>query len=347
MNNNQFERGLSGKFWMILIIGAILYILVLACIYFLGGYHLGWQNIDLPTTNNFLMELGAGLTPLIASASIWLLFRTLKDQQLEIKHNNLRFEIQQFESKFFQLLKFQSETKKALSFNYKALIKDGNELRIVNKNVSSQNVFKCAIHELRKIAESSSVNGADFNLKDTNEDLENICREINERNSEELIPDDRIDLEHQLNLKKTEYTFAFYAYNYEIDPMHFDGISEANIWRRLYAVLFRKYFDCFSAYFNHFYSIVKYIDTSKNSFHVKNSIDNERWVEYVSILKSQISQNELTMLFYHSLLYETHGQLYREYGLFNGLIKEKLIGPNHSSFMDGVKIQKIMELVKA
>lgn len=293
------------------------------------------------------MELGAGLTPIIASASIWLLFRTLKDQQFEIKQNILRFEVQQFESKFFQLLKTQNEMRQSLSFNFHSLIIVEQKLIIKHSSIKSVEVFKYAYTELKNIAQATNVEVQEFNLEQINEKIEEVYLDLKDRNHTAPTSEENYDIETYLISERDKYASSFYAYSYSLNPLNFREIPELNKWRRISAVFIRKHFDCFDVYFSHLYSIVNFIEKTWNSptemsFEESNTPDN-KLKDYITFLVSQMSQNELSLLFYYSLLYKKHGRLFMKYGIFNGLIKEKLIEKDHTKLMKGLKLKGITE----
>ena len=286
-------------------------IIIVPIIFWAKGYSLMGQIIDVNATTAFGAVIAGLVTPFWTMAGVLIYYQTLMIQQKQINANQLNFEIQQFESKFFQLLNFQSELRNNLTLN----IQSYNKLNTLSKKIESKDVFKYSLIELKNIAK--------------------VVRVISTEN----------------NLIGTDGEIEFYRNIYQINPENFKKISEISMWRKIYAIFIRKHFDCFGSYFNHFHTIIKYIDTSKarliNSQDNKTRIEDDRWKEYVSILLSQMSQNELAMLYYHSLLYKTHGQLFLISGLFDGLIKEKLIDPNHSNFLDGVKIYEFKDLIES
>ena len=99
----KITNELTCTFWLLFSVILIIYIIILSFIYNQSGYSCGLTNINQSATDKFLTQLIAGVTLIIATASIWIFYLTLKTQQNEIKQNHLRFEIQQFESMVIML----------------------------------------------------------------------------------------------------------------------------------------------------------------------------------------------------------------------------------------------------
>ena len=92
----------------------------------------------------------------------------------------------------------------------------------------------------------------------------------------------------------------------------------------------------FNHYFRHLYHIFKYIDTS-------DLIEDKERYEYASIVRSQLSDYELVMLFYNCLAQKDSGieenkfkPLIEKYAIFNNLRKELLAKEEHlNEYNDG------------
>ena len=92
----------------------------------------------------------------------------------------------------------------------------------------------------------------------------------------------------------------------------------------------------FDHYFRHLYHIFKYIDTS-------DLIEDKERYEYASIVRSQLSDYELVMLFYNCLAQKDSGieenkfkPLIEKYAIFNNLRKDLLAKEEHlNEYNDG------------
>lgn len=92
----------------------------------------------------------------------------------------------------------------------------------------------------------------------------------------------------------------------------------------------------FDHYFRHLYHIFKYIDTS-------DLIEDKERYEYASIVRSQLSDYELVMLFYNCLAQKDNGveenkfkSLIEKYAIFNNLRKDLLAKEEHlNEYNDG------------
>lgn len=100
---------------------------------------------------------------------------------------------------------------------------------------------------------------------------------------------------------------------------------------------YRKLISRFDHYFRHLYRIFKYIDES-------DLIDEKERYEYASIVRSQLSDYELVMLFYNCLAQKDNGKeenkfkpLIEKYAIFNNLREDLLAKEDHYKlYKDGV-----------
>lgn len=98
----------------------------------------------------------------------------------------------------------------------------------------------------------------------------------------------------------------------------------------------------FNHYFRHLYHIFKYIDTS-------DLIEDKERYEYASIVRSQLSDYELVMLFYNCLAQKDNEieenkfkPLIEKYAIFNNLRKELLVKEEHlNEYNDGAYKKQI------
>jgi hypothetical protein len=100
---------------------------------------------------------------------------------------------------------------------------------------------------------------------------------------------------------------------------------------------YRKLISRFDHYFRHLYRIFKYIDES-------DLIDEKERYDYASIVRSQLSDYELVMLFYNCLTQKDNGKeenkfkpLIETYAIFNNLREDLLAKEDHYKlYKDGV-----------
>ncbi|MDK1234414.1 putative phage abortive infection protein [Cronobacter turicensis] len=121
---------------------------------------------------------------------------------------------------------------------------------------------------------------------------------------------------------------------YEIEEIKHINDKEFSLQTDIYlcAERFQKYFkrrsSNFSHYYRYLYNLFKFIDES--------SIDDSSKKKYANILRAQISNYELMMLYYNGI--SKHGLKFRsyieEYSLFDNLPVDRLISDVHVLFYD-------------
>ncbi len=327
-----------------LIIG-ILIIAYVSIIYCFHGYNFWNGVLDFTATTAYGTIIAGLVTPFWTLAGVLIYFKALKEQQKEINENRLNFEIQQFESKFFQLLKFQSQLRENLVFNYETLVRNKCAVEIKQIKKESKDVFKSILFELTNIEKAILADGKDFCIEKINSELEQVYYTVQVKNSDCPVPNEQLDLETNLDIVINNALPIYHAYYYNINPNNFKEISDLTKWRKIYAILYRKHIDSIDAYLNHFRSVVEFVDKSikrlNGLFINEINLKGIQLMDYLPFLSSQMTQSEFTFLFYHSLLYKTHGQLYRDCGIFNRLNKENLIKTEHFDYLKGNEICEI------
>ena len=120
--------------------------------------------------------------------------------------------------------------------------------------------------------------------------------------------------------------------------------SSREVFKHIYKENYNVFTNCsnipeitrFDHYFRHLYHIFKYIDTS-------DLIEDKERYEYASIVRSQLSNFELVMLFYNCLAQKDSGieenkfkPLIEKYAIFNNLRKDLLAKEEHlNEYNDG------------
>ena len=70
----------------------------------------------------------------------------------------------------------------------------------------------------------------------------------------------------------------------------------------------------------------------------------KRFNNYFSFIYSILSDSELALLFYNSLLFPKSKKLYIDYGMFNNLLSNKLIKKEHANLIDNANLKDSNEL---
>ncbi|RCX05887.1 MULTISPECIES: putative phage abortive infection protein [Kosakonia] len=133
---------------------------------------------------------------------------------------------------------------------------------------------------------------------------------------------------HYLRFKihcQTEYAFDDFKH---IDENIFSLNNERDLFTERFANYFKGKSNNFSHYYRYLYNLFKFI--------AESSINDNAKKKYANILRAQISNNELMMLFYNGI--SKHGlkfQFYiEEYSIFDNLPIDRLISDAHVLFYD-------------
>jgi len=330
----QIKKELTWIFWVVFFGAILLYIIILAAIYCYSGFCFGFNNIVLSATNNYLMALTAGLTLIIASVSVWVFYRTLKTQQTEIQQSQLRFEIQQFEETLFQMLDRLLKTRDQINLTVELYS---------NKYVCYQQTkyFDYTIYILRYL--QLALKGEKiFNLNDwsqyeflnlkTEESVDDLY--LREKEPEEY------EKKQQTEIKDERILFA--SYKFELKKEDWDNSDKSELWYCKYAFkkVFSKYHVHHETYFRNLENILEFIELK---YSVLNQKDNELLGHYSKIISSNMSQNELSTLFYYAVVFDKFQKLCVKLNFFERLDSNYLLDKCHAELISGIKISNTQE----
>lgn len=348
--------------YILIIVGAISVICYVIPLYYSGYTIMGnLDNTDIEITGQFGDYFGGVIGSIWTLAGVLLYFSALKVQQEqlkaqkeEMKQSEKLLSQQQFESTFFGLLQTQKNLKKDLYCEVKVLTPIEYDYTFKYIEYDSKLFFRYIIQEMKKLYQvytrETFTTWDDNMARNQIEDLNNYaeyCRleEIPFNHSTEF---SRIFQELDLS-----YTTSFYQVKERNINAAKNKESEELLCCSIYGHILLAYQEQLGHYFRHLYNIVKFLDSEKeknladirdkNGRKEKKAI-NERFANYFSFIHSILSTSELTVLFYNSMLFPKSRNLYVKYGMFNNLLKTKLINQKHAELIESANLKDKKEL---
>ena len=345
MMNNKSIKSIC---LLVLLIMSIGYIIILSIIYLNSGYHLGVQNVDLSTTYNYLVELGTGLTPIITIAAVLIYYITLTAQQKEIKQNQLRFEIQQFENNFFQMLENQKKIRNELELKdefYTIGLETYKGSRFFAYSLFLMHYLILALKGKRS-----------FIFRDWDEYIQEkglLKTEEESREEQYYWEKDPEKYKEIMNDEKESSIIDYVSYKFKTKEIDFKKAEEEakgekeEAWYCKYAFqkIYYKHLINNDIYFKSLMDILLYIKSNSVLFDKLNeSTKVYRTYLYTSMISSNMSQKELALLFYYAFLFDDENNLCVEYHLFDKLDSSNLLDISHSKLIRNLEIKNKQEL---
>lgn len=293
--------------------------------------------------------IGGFVGSIFSLVAILLLYKTLKAQQSSIvkqddalKLQQLAFEIELFETTFFNLLKTQQEITDGIKAYFYSL---NNNFLTVTTTVQGREFFAYSKVEMRKIwlsIESEEYLGI---FDDGEEYLYYVSQEIEEYfnpNSPNYCrPEDaKIEEMKIRNKEKLRYANKYYG----LSKQKWSEIKYLPTNKRIesvYALFFQRYHYAIGHFFRHLYHIIKY----SKEFNPKSELHKDLNKKYVDFIQAQMSSFEMMLLFYNSLSFPRLLELIKEFNFLENLAEEDLIDISHNC-IDGIKLKRRKELLE-
>lgn len=234
----------------------------------------GVLNADL--ANNYGQFIGGLVGPIFSLAGFLLLYETIVAQRISFNDQQRSFEIQQFETKFFELIRIHRDNVSQMvhrvpwdDSNYydkaRVFIEMKSQFSKIFKTVKPKVDKATTINDTDK--EEAAINIAYLTLffgvsKATRPDLEHFFQKYG---YDKTLTNSVVD---ELYLKKTKYNpKTVYHGGHQVRLGH---------------------------YFRHLFQAVKFVDKAK-------FLSPEQKYEYVKTLRAQLTQHELAIFFLNSL----------------------------------------------
>lgn len=287
--------------------------------------------------------IGGTTAPTIGLISIFLLYKTLRDQQSFNEKQQKSIECQtqlirdeQFKSTFFMLLQEQRDILKSLQTSCPTL--DSTVVKIKTVKVSGQDFFSMAIYELKLIFRAMDMtsyqNG--YDADDAGECMQQVYDQlyIGWGVPQELQDENKEMVNGAKDVFRQKFIFDKFKVT-EDEYKRYKSMTIDNKIKYVYSKFFAHYENC-GYYFRHLYRILKYIDTQKTEDLIIGKLTQEeadaKYNQFVQFLQSQMSQNEMLITYYNCFLFTKAKELMVKYKLLENLSKESLIREEHCCY---------------
>lgn len=296
--------------------------------------------------------IGGFVGTIFSLVAVILLYKTLIAQQTAIEKQEqatakqeIAFEIERFETTFFNLLKTQQDLANDIKAYFNGIDKS---FKRQTKTVNGREFFVYAKIELVKIytaLEYSPYNGY-FDPKDyeSRKYIQWRIEDVSDPNSPNFIfiPEELESATQSItNEAKINYTNYSYKISQDLWNNYKNETDEFKKIATMYRLFFNKHHYAIGHFFRHLYNIVKYtseleVPLSANNRNLK--------VKYLNFIQAQMSSFELMLLFYNSTCFPRTLRLLKDYNLLENLAEEDLIHPSHNCIQD-LKMRKRNELI--
>lgn len=292
--------------------------------------------------------IGGFIGTLFSLIAIILLYKTLISQRDAITKqdeaiNNQKkaFEIERFETTFFNLLKTQRDITENIKAYFYSL-KNDNDIKKNTYTAHGRDFFIYSINELTKIwkiIESNKYLGV------FSEDIELIRNDIDEKfyDQNSVNYTNPFDVENEVeeyihieNLKLATKQYRISSTDWE--QMH--GKETINKLEKIYELFFQRYHYAIGHYFRHLYHILKFVvhfEKSNNNFEGLGR-------KYINFVQAQMSSYEMALLFYNAISFPKLLRVLVDYNFFGNLAIEDLIDDSHNCIkgIDLIKRKKLL-----
>lgn len=287
--------------------------------------------------------IGGCSAPFIGLGSIYLLYKTLQEQQKFNREQQNANEAQlqlirdeQFKSIFFSLLHDQRELLDSLHASCVILVPSMTETK--SCKISGQNFFAMAKYELHLLFDAMDMPQYQnkYNKEEANALMEQTYYYLYK--GENLPLELQAENEDYVNGAKEILRQQFVIDKYNITEHEFRRYKTMIIDDRIefvYSKFFVRYENC-GCYFRHLYRILKFIDSQKkadlNNRNVSSNLVETKYDQYVQFLQAQMSNNEMLTTYYNCFLFPKARNLMTEYKLLENLSIESLIREEHARY---------------
>lgn len=337
-------------------------ILILAVVFtivapFLFTRDFGWESFE--DTGQIGDTIGGITAPIIGILSIYLLYRTLKEQNEFNQKQSIIAHNEQFKSTFFLLLQEQRDIMYKLQgkFDY---LKSTDVGQVENKQVSGHQFFDYARKQLNLIffsLKSSSYYGEydDDHALATEQEI----RSDFEKESALFAPGapkEELDsflkcVDDKREIIRCSYINTKYHISESVYSQYQLHKTEQKI--KLGYALFYEQYENVGYYFRHLYQILKFINKSENEevSMLKSSVKGkkteteirDKYKQYAQFIQAQMTINELYLLFYDSFLYPKMQELIIYYEILENLTIDNLADLSHNC-IEGLRMKKKKDL---
>jgi len=305
-------------------------------------------NTDSTLFGQFGDFIGGFVGTIFSLVAIIFLYKTLIAQQRSIKKQDeaidlqkSAYEIELFETTFFNLLKTQQELTNAIKAYFHRL---NENFSTVQYTVLGREFFAYSNVEIKKIWLSIE-NESYVGMFDDSEDYitylkEEIGEFYNPESPSFCHPDEAKFEESKIrNEEKLRHTNKHYKITKDIweNTRNLDTIKKIE---KIYGLYFQRYHYAIGHYFRHLYHIIKYVCDFKPSSEQHYDIN----MKYINFIQAQMSSFELMLLFYNACAFPKLLKYLRDYNFLENLAEEDLIDKTHNC-IEGITLKNRIDLL--
>ena len=272
----------------------------------------------------------------VGGISIWLLYCTLREQQKFSREQAQIAKDEQFKSTLFNLLTEQRDIAGKLK-EWMLLIEE-DCVSTKKYKVSELNVFSMLRYHLKLLhnaLEVQSYNNKSFDSGEICEDIMGMLYQSKMNITgapQEIVERHNKETEGTTQMCRALLTIDYYKITkHEYNRYKALETTEQKI-RYLYNILYSKH-NSFGYYFRHLYHILKFINGQEleeiKRRPQQGEAIKEKYMGYAQFIQSQMSDAELTILFYNTFLFPKMRTLVEKYRLLENLPIECLVSKEH------------------
>lgn len=335
MKNSKKERCWELMAFILAVMG----ILVIIVFLFLRPFNDWSWNRDAELFGQYGDFVGGLGGTLISLSAFCMLYLTLKAQRDDITAQKDVFDEERFEHVFFKMIENYQKVKDALHVSHIERTENGKSLVSEVKGIQ---FFCFAKNELLGIYASLFSSDADYIDDETSrEELERALDDV--MYGYDLLCEDRYEKENKArNVLKIYLTSKFYSITKEKRSRI--RIKEDSIkFKYIYFFFHLRYYYIVDSYFNSLFSILEYMENCRNKNY--KFLDEEGINRYISFVRTQMSHDELTILFYYALDSPRMMEYVCQYNLLQDMCIEDLLDSNHQGLIN-CKLKPVSDFFK-
>ena len=287
--------------------------------------------------------IGGCTAPIVGLVSIYLLYDTLVQQ---IKFNKEQKRIaydDQFKTTFFSLLQVQRDITEHISGQFEYLTKNTmNECSYTSKEgyriILGIDFFKFAKNQLEMLR--MALGSSEYNVNYDPDSFQAILASVSEQliYGTHLPPEIEEENNEMLRSVIQPHYIAYINKRFNITKEIYDSYKQSSVENKIhfiYALFYAKY-NQVGYYFRHLYRILDFIDSSEkdelksNLLGLSRTQTKEKYWNYAQFIQSQMSREEMSILFYDAFVFPKMKDLLIKYNILSNLAVQDLIDEQHN-----------------
>lgn len=308
---------------------------------FSWGHNVSKETIE--TIGNIGDFFGGVLGSFWALTAVFLLYLTLKmqkeelvNQRTELQNTRTVFEIQKFESTFFNLLQNQKHLLSELKIEAPIIEASLGKFNARTEVFTGLNVLIECRNQLAIVFDVLSSKGK-YDKDEIQRQLDNLLFEF--RNENHTVDTNNEDYKERIESLLRVFKRAHFADFYSITNKEKKLFRELTMDKKCelaYGIFSEVYSPVIGHYFRHLYQMLKFIDLSEKSLESLTQVQSQgssskhNFNQYAQFIQSQMSSPELLMSFYNAACFTKALNLINQYNLLENLSYNLLIDESHN-----------------